>query len=235
MEQLDPAARVLPQVVVSEKSPGLVPIRVMLAMSKTAFPVLLRVTAWAVLVVPTFCEVKVIPLDERLTAGAVGGGGVPPPPLLPPQATQTPTTSSIVANSNTAGRLRIAGKPRSMARINNAASVPVSPLGRWKLGGAVGRKEGGAVAGPVVVIVRVAVTGDALVGLTEAGATTQVAPVGQPLVTLRFTVPVNPDIGVTLMVEAPPCPGAEMLRGEGLAERLKSETATAVALEVDPA
>jgi hypothetical protein len=99
----------------------------------------------------------------------------------------------------------------------------------------VGRKASGAADDPVVVIVSVEVTADALVGVTDAGAMVQVAPVGQPLVTLRFTVPVNPDIGVTLRVEVPPCPGAEMLRGEGLAERLKSETATAVALEVDPA
>jgi hypothetical protein len=85
-----------------------------------------------------------------------------------------------------------------------------------------------------VVIVNIEVTADALVGLTEAGAMVQVAPAGQPLVTLRVTVPVNPNCGVTLMVEFPPCPGAEILRGEGFAERLKSATLTAVAVEVDP-
>lgn len=44
MEQLADAASELPHVVVSEKSPALVPLRVMLPMVKAAFPVLLKVT-----------------------------------------------------------------------------------------------------------------------------------------------------------------------------------------------
>src|SRR5208283_3468203 len=43
----------LPHVVVSEKSPGLVPVNPMLLMVRATFPVLLSVTVWAALGVPT--------------------------------------------------------------------------------------------------------------------------------------------------------------------------------------
>ena len=89
------------------------------------------------------------------------------------------------------------------------------------------------MVGAVVVIVSVLVTGEALVGLTDAGEIVQVAPVGQALPTLRFTVPVNPNLGVIVIVELPLCPGAEMLMGEGSADTLKSETAMGVAAEVE--
>ena len=86
-----------------------------------------------------------------------------------------------------------------------------------------------------MVIVSVSVTAEAPLTVTEGDARVQVAPVGQPLATLRLTVPVNPDCGVILIVELPPCPGAEMLMGEGLADTPKSVTARGVAAEVEPA
>jgi hypothetical protein len=94
---------------------------------------------------------------------------------------------------------------------------------------------GGVLAAAVVVTVSVSVTGEALVTLTDGEVSLQVAPVGQPLATLRLTVPVNPLAGVTLIAVVPVWPAAGMLRGEGVAERLKSETATGAALEVEVA
>jgi hypothetical protein len=129
IEQLPPAARVLPQVVVSEKSPAFAPVRVMLAIFKAASPVLLRVTLFAALVVPTSCELKVRPEPERLTAGAVAGGWLPPPPP-PPHAAQTLTSNSIEAGSRKTGRLVIANQLRNIARMSSAAKIPKNPTGR---------------------------------------------------------------------------------------------------------
>lgn len=68
--QLAPAARLVPQVVVRAKSP----VVAMLLMVKEAFPVLLRVTGCAALVVLTFCELNVRLPGDKDTAGAGGGG-----------------------------------------------------------------------------------------------------------------------------------------------------------------
>ena len=128
IEQLAPAATLLPQVLVSEKSPEFVPARPMPVMFRVAVPVLVSVTLCAALVVPTICEPKVRLVGERLTAGAGGGGGAPPP--LPPHATHTPTTSSVVANNKAAGRRRMADEPRSMARASEPANNQSSPTGK---------------------------------------------------------------------------------------------------------
>jgi hypothetical protein len=62
----------------------------------------------------------------------------------------------------------------------------------------------------------------------------QVAPVGQPLATLKLTVPLNPFCGVTLRVELPVCPGAEMVTWDGFADTLKSVTVSVTCAEVEP-
>jgi hypothetical protein len=72
--QLLPDASVLPHVVVSAKSPELVPVNVMLLMARAAFPVLFNVTTWAVLVVPRFWLVKV-----RLVVVTPADGALPVP------------------------------------------------------------------------------------------------------------------------------------------------------------
>src|ERR1035441_9703894 len=54
MLQLPPAATLAPQVLVCAKSPGLVPVTARLLIRRVAVPVLLSVTDWAALVVPTF-------------------------------------------------------------------------------------------------------------------------------------------------------------------------------------
>jgi len=229
--QFAPDATPLAQVFVWAKSPEFVPLRPTLVTLRAASPVFESVTVFAALVVPIFWELKVRLADERLTVGVGVGGGVPPPP--PPQATHKPATINVLANRRTAGRHRFAEVLRRNARISRPANNPSKPTGRRKLGGVLRRTRGGALAEPVVVMVSVLATGEALVGLTDAGDMMQVAPVGQPLATLRLTVSVNPNWGVTVMVELPCCPGAEMLRGEGLADTLKSETATDVAAEVE--
>ena len=63
------AATELPQVLVAAKSPGSVPAVPILVTVKLAFPVLVRVTACAALVVPRFWFVKVRVPVERLTVG----------------------------------------------------------------------------------------------------------------------------------------------------------------------
>ncbi len=68
--QLAPAATVLLlQVLDRIKSPGFVPPRAMVVMLRVAVPLLVSVTLCAALAVPTFCELKVRPEVERVTAG----------------------------------------------------------------------------------------------------------------------------------------------------------------------
>lgn len=235
IEQLAAAATLDPQVFVCAKSPEFVPVRVVFVMLRVAVPLLVRVTLCAELVVPIFCEVKVRLLDERLTAGVGVGVGLPPPPPLPPQATHTPATVSIVANNNVAGLRLIVAEPRSVARTSIPANSPRNPAGKRKFGGTPRCRAGGALAEPVVVIVSTSVTAEAPLTVTAGDANVQLAPVGQPLATLRLTVPVNPFCGLTLMVEAPGWPGAEITKGEGLADTEKSPTAMLAALEVEGA
>ena len=54
MLQLEPAATFEPHVLVCAKSPALVPVMVRLEIAKLPVPVLLSMTVWAVLVLPTF-------------------------------------------------------------------------------------------------------------------------------------------------------------------------------------
>src|ERR1017187_10410675 len=79
MLQLPPAATLAPQVLVCAKSPGFIPVTARLLIRRVAVPVLLRVTDWASLVVPTFWLVNVrlpevsdtigtaTPVPERVT------------------------------------------------------------------------------------------------------------------------------------------------------------------------
>jgi hypothetical protein len=68
--QLAPAATLDPQLLVSAKSLGFVPVIAMLVMLKAALPVLFRVTGWAALVVPAVWLAKERLAGERLTTGA---------------------------------------------------------------------------------------------------------------------------------------------------------------------
>ena len=73
MVQLAFAARLLPQLLVCEKSPGLVPVKLMRAIEAAVVPVLVRVTGAGALVVPTFWSPKFTPMGERVIT-------VPTPP-----------------------------------------------------------------------------------------------------------------------------------------------------------
>ena len=57
---------------------------------------------------------------------------------------------------------------------------------------------------------------------TDEGVNVTVAPDGRP-VTLKSTVPVNPEAGVTVAVYAALCPGITA-RDDGVADMLKFET-----------
>ena len=67
--QLPFATTELPQVLVTAKSPGSVPVAPILVIVKLAFPVLVRVTDCPTLVVPRFWPAKVRVPAERLTVG----------------------------------------------------------------------------------------------------------------------------------------------------------------------
>jgi hypothetical protein len=74
MVQLPLAATELPHVLVCPKSPGLAPVNAMLLMVNAAFPVLLNVKVWALLVEPRFWLLKV-----RVEVVVPATGAVPVP------------------------------------------------------------------------------------------------------------------------------------------------------------
>jgi hypothetical protein len=230
IEQLAPAATLLPHVFVWEKSPGFVAVKPTLSMYSAAFPVLVRVTFCAALVVPTYCWLNVRLVGERLTIGAAGGGL-----LAPPQAVHNPISSSEVANNKASGRRRRVGEPRSRARASNPANNQSNPTGRRKLGTALGDWPADVLLAAAVVMVSVLLPAEAPPTVTDEGENVQVAPVGQPLARLRLTVPPNPYCGVTVIAELPACPGAEIVTGEGLADRLKSVTVIVTTPELEAA
>ena len=73
--QFAPAATLVPQVLVSAKSP----VAAMDVRLKAPVPLLVSVTDCAVLVEPVFCEAKVRLVGASVTAGAVTTGAVPVP------------------------------------------------------------------------------------------------------------------------------------------------------------
>ena len=68
--QLAPTATVVPQVLVCEKSPALVPVIEMLLMSRGTLPVLVSVLDIGLLVLPTYWLPNPRLVLERVTAGA---------------------------------------------------------------------------------------------------------------------------------------------------------------------
>ena len=84
-------------------------------------------------------------------------------------------------------------------------------------------------------MVSTSVTAEVLLKVRVGDAKVQLAPVGQPLATLRVTAPVNPACGLTLTVEVPVCPGAEIVTVEGLAVTEKSAMAILAVSEVEAA
>ena len=71
MVQLPFAGTELLQLLVTAKSPGSAPVAPMLVMVKAAFPLFVRVTDCAALVVTRFCVPKLSDAVERLTTGAL--------------------------------------------------------------------------------------------------------------------------------------------------------------------
>jgi hypothetical protein len=163
----------------------------MLAIVSEALPVLVNVMDWAALVVPTCCALKVSEAGDRLTAGADAGGDCDPPEP-PPQAIQTQARRAALPAIKSAGRHFSFRSRLSQNRIRRAPSSSIHDEGRRKPDGGFVLNEGGVAEDAVVVTVSVSATGDALVTLTDGVVRVHVAPVGQPLTTLKFTTPVNP-------------------------------------------
>jgi len=215
--QLAPAPTLVWQLFVWAKSPEFVPLRAMLDMLREALPVFESITLCAALVEPVPCWPNVRLVGERLAMGADGGGGLLPPP---PQATQTPTTSSAAANSQPSARRRAVAKLTSVARATSPANSQGHPMSNRKLGGTLRGGAGStALAGPVVLIVSVAVTAVEPDRLKDPGEMVQDI-LSLVVLQFKYTVPVNPPRGVKVIVEVPDCPGAEMLMLDGLNERL---------------
>jgi hypothetical protein len=225
------AATLLTHVLVWEKSPEFVPPTATLVMLRLAVPVLVSVTFCAGLVLPIFCATKVRLGHERLTTGVGVGAGVPPP-LPPPQAAQAPTNSTAIANSEAAERHRVAVKLMSIPRASNPATTQVHPTGRRKLGGTFRCIVSGVERETAVVVtVNVADTVDEPDRLTDEGEMVHVAPGGHPEENAP-TVAFHPYRGVSVNVEVPDRPGAQMLMDEGLADTLKSAAVAVVATAV---
>src|SRR5262249_16633011 len=72
MVQLDPAARLDPQLLVWAKSPGFAPVMVMLEIERAAVPMLLNVTFCGALSDPTVTVPKLTLPVDRETRGAAG-------------------------------------------------------------------------------------------------------------------------------------------------------------------
>lgn len=119
--QLPPPPNEVKQLLVSEKSPTLAPVTVMLLMVKLALPVLVMVTAWAELVVPTFWLVKVrVPL-EKLT-----------PPLFPEPCKATdcglPAALSVIVRAVVRGPAALGLKVTLIVQLKFAFTTPPQVL-----------------------------------------------------------------------------------------------------------
>lgn len=234
--QFADAARELLQVLVWEKSPEFKPDRKVPVKFSVVFPALVKVTLCPALVAPTFCWPNARLPVERVRLGAVGGGVPPPPPPPPPQATQTPTTSSTITSSQPTGRRGTMAQLSSAAKASKHPNIHGHTRRRRKPGGTLGCGVCGlGLTFAVVAIENMAVTGEDPVTVTEGGEIVQVAPVGQAVAILKFTVPVNPFTGVTVSVKFPDCPAAGMVMLVGFADTVKSVTLIVTAGDVvDP-
>ena len=139
-------------------------------------------TVCAKLKAPALGELNVRLGGDRLTAGVGKGVPPPPPPPPPPQAAQAPAMSSAIPNTHLVCRRPGAAKLKRVARASNPANAQGHPSGRRKLAGTLpcplGETLGGiplcrlgiaAVAGPVVLIVMVAVKAEGPVMLNPGG------------------------------------------------------------------
>jgi hypothetical protein len=68
--QLAPAAKLAPQVLAWMKSPPLAPVMEMPVIVRVAVPLLVKVSVWAPLLLPTATPLKLMLVPDRVTAGA---------------------------------------------------------------------------------------------------------------------------------------------------------------------
>jgi hypothetical protein len=130
--QLAPAATDVPQLLAAVKSPAFVPVTATLEKDKVALPVLVNVTGWLALAVPTLWLAKVRLVVERLTTGAEPVPArltdcVPALPVITRLAVRDPAA----AGSNETLIVQLApaetGAPQPLARLKSLAFVPVTP------------------------------------------------------------------------------------------------------------
>jgi hypothetical protein len=128
-----------------------------------------------------------------------GVGGVGAGPLLQPALNPAATISTIAPNSVVQRRRRTGTGTR---KNSNAAIATPPPIGNRCI-------FGSAIVAEVAVVVTVSVAVTAVVLVTTAGALTeQVVVVFVVGVTaqLRATLPVNPPVGVTVIIDVPLAP-----------------------------
>jgi len=129
MPQLAPAAKVLPQVLVWAKSPGLAPPMAMLVMFKVVLARLVMVAVCGALVVPMDCEAKVKLAGANLTAVPLplrAAVCVPPPSTTLSVADCVPSAFGL----NVTEMVQLAPAPRDEPQVlllmeNSEAFVPV--------------------------------------------------------------------------------------------------------------
>ena len=117
--QLEPAARLVPHVVVREKSPALAPASEIEAIVRTALPVLLTVTELAALVVPTRRLANVIAVGESVTVGATP---------VPVRATVCGLPAALSFTVTVAGRAPAAIGPNVTEIVQLAPAASVAGL-----------------------------------------------------------------------------------------------------------
>ena len=155
------------------------------------------------------------PLANDALLNAHVGAGVPPPVTTQARFTadaKPPTAVTVI--------VELTDEPAGTAALDGAAEMVKSGVvGAFtvRLTDALWLTDPEV---PVIVVLEVA-TGVAVVvvmvrvdvpEVTDGGANAQVAPAGRPE-QARVTVPLNPLVAATVMVEVPLCPGARTLIG----------------------
>ena len=135
--QLAPAATELPQLLVCAKSPGFVPVSARLVTLKAVLPEFVKVTAWAVLVVPTEWLPKARLVEERLTTAAalvpvperVAAWGLPLTlSVMDSEAVRLPLAAGLNVTLTEQLALAASELPQVLVWVKSLALAPVSAM-----------------------------------------------------------------------------------------------------------
>jgi hypothetical protein len=136
--QLRPAARVCPQVLVWLKSPGLVPVIVMLEMFNVALPLLVMVIGCEGLELPTSWLLNVRLAGARLMAGAL----MPVPlrgtlcglPIALSATAMAPIRVPVVVGLKATKMLQLARAARPLPQVSVSEKSPLTVMARFVTG-----------------------------------------------------------------------------------------------------